>query len=128
MYIAKRREKAIETFALADENGDIIKEFPVNCDPEQRLIEYNRAKNKVIAAEALLDKDPNEESYEKYGKTLLDMLGIFFGDNAIREILDFFEGNYSEMILEIIPFIRDVVEPRMREISDKQMAELKKRK
>lgn len=128
MFVAKRRKKEIETFALADENGEIVKTFDINCDPETRLLEYNRTKNKIIAAEKIINEAPNEENYERYGRAVVDMLGVFFGEDAVDEILDFYEGNYSEMLLEVFPFITEIIEPKMREISDRQMAEIKKRR
>lgn len=128
MYIAKRKARVIETFALADEAGNIVAKYDVDCDPETRLVEYNRAKNRVIAAEQLIAKEPNEDSYEAYGQAVLDMLGVFFGDQSAREILDFFENRYAEMLLAVLPFVRDVLEPKMREIGQAQMEEARKRR
>lgn len=128
MFIAKRRAKAIETFALADEEGNIVKKYDVDCDPETRLIEYTRAKNRVIRAEQIIAQEPSEDSYEAYGQAVLDMMGVFFGAESTQEILDFFDGRYAEMLLAVLPFVRDVLEPKMREISDKQMQEARKRR
>lgn len=128
MYIAKRRKKVIATFALADEDGNIVKQYDINCDPDTRLIEYNKAKNKIIAAEQLINAEPDEKNYAVYGQAVVDMLGIFFGAEAVTEILAFFEGNYSEMLLEILPFITDEIEPLMRKTAEDQLAEVKKRR
>ena len=128
MYIARRRKKVLATFALADDDGNIVKQFEVDCDPDTRLIEYNKAKNRIIAAERLIHTEPDVKSYEQYGRAVVDMIGVFFGDEAPAEILKFFEGNYTEMILEVLPFITDEVEPLMRKASEAQLAEVKKRR
>ena len=128
MYIARRRKKVLATFALADDDGNIVKQYEVDCDPDTRLIEYNKAKNRIIAAEQLIHAEPNTESYTKYGQAVVDMMGVFFGDKAVQEILEFYENNYTEMILELLPFITDEVEPLMRKTSEAQLAEIKKRK
>lgn len=127
MFIAKRHNRAIEAFALADADGRIVKTFEVDCDPEACLVEYNRARNNIIRAEQLLQSTPNEESYAAYGQAVLDVLAIFFGSERTNEILSFFDGRYAEMVSEVVPFIVDVLEPRMREISKQQLAKVKKR-
>ena len=128
MFIAKRKKKVFETFALADEDGNIVHTYDVSCDPEEHLIEYNRAINKIIKAEQLIKEEPNPQNYEIYGQAIIDMMGIFFGENASREILDFFEDRYTEMITEVFPFITDVLMPKMREISEKELEKVRKRR
>lgn len=128
MFIAKRKKKVFETFALADEDGNIVHAYDVSCDPEEHLIEYNRAINKIIKAEELIKEEPNSQNYEIYGAAVIDMMGIFFGEDASMEILDFFEGRYTEMITEIYPFITDVLMPKMREIGEKELEKVRKRR
>lgn len=128
MYIAKRKEKVFETFALADEAGNIVKTYDVDCDAETRLIEYNKAKNAVIRAERLIAQEPSEESYEVYGQTVLDLMAIFFGEDNAQEILAFFDDRWAEMLMAVVPFITDVIEPRMKEVKEKQMAEARQRR
>lgn len=128
MFIAKRKKKVFETFALADEDGNIVHTYDVSCDPEEHLIEYNRAINKIIKAEELIKEEPNPQNYEIYGQAIIDMMGIFFGEDASREILDFFEDRYTEMITEVFPFITDVLMPKMREISEKELEKVRKRR
>ena len=128
MFIAKRKKKVFETFALADEDGNIVHTYDVSCDPEEHLIEYNRAINKIIKAEELIKEEPNPQNYEIYGQAIIDMMGIFFGEDASREILDFFEDRYTEMITEVYPFITDVLMPKMREIGEKELEKVRKRR
>lgn len=128
MFIAKRKKKVFETFALADEDGNIVHKYEVSCDPEEHLIEYNRAVNKIIQAERIIKEDPNPQNYEMYGQTVVDMLGIFFGEEAVTEILDFYESRYTEMITEIYPFITEVLMPKMREISEAELEKVRKRR
>lgn len=128
MFIAKRKKKVFETFALADEDGNIVHTYDVSCDPEEHLIEYNRAINKIIKAEQLIKEEPNPQNYEIYGAAVIDMMGIFFGEEASKEILAFFEDRYTEMITEVFPFITDVLMPKMREISEKELEKVRKRR
>lgn len=128
MFIAKRRKKALTTLALADEDGNIVHKYEIDCDPDKKLIEYNKAKNRIISAEQLINKDPDPANYEVYGQAVVDMLTIFLGADAVAEILAFYENNYSEMLLEILPFITDEVEPLMRKTAEAQLAEVKKRR
>lgn len=127
MFIAKRHKRAIESFALADADGNVVKTFEVRCDPEECLVEYNRARNNIIRAEQLLNSAPSAEGYAAYGQAVLDILAIFFGEERTKEILAFFDDRYAEMVSEVMPFIVDVLEPRMREISKQQLAQVKKR-
>ena len=128
MYIAKRSEKITAELGLVDESGNIVKTYRVDADPEILLTRYNRARNDLELAKLLVEDDFKPEALEAYGRAIVAMMGVFFSEKDVLEILNFYDGNYTEMVVHILPFIVDELEPKIDEYSKKRIAELKKRR
>lgn len=85
------------------------------------LSETTEAKRKVETAEDL------QGVFETLGNAMVDLLQAVFGEENAKILLDFYEDSYIEMSREVLPFISNVVIPRMIEIrKDNQKALLGK--
>lgn len=68
-----------------------------------------------------------EGVFETLGNAMVDLLQAVFGEENAKILLDFYEDSYIEMSREVLPFISNVVIPRMIEIrKDNQKALLGK--
>lgn len=134
-YQAKRSKKYVEDFELVDAEGNIKHTLHISLDADDMTVKINRkyvaltralsetteAKRKVETAENL------QGVFETLGNAMVDLLQAVFGEENAKIFLDFYEDSYIEMSREVLPFISNVVIPRMIEIrKDNQKALLGK--
>ena len=130
-YQAKRSKKYVEDFELVDAEGNIKHTLHISLDADDMTVKINRkyvaltralsetteAKRKVETAEDL------QGVFETLGNAMVDLLQAVFGEENAKILLDFYEDSYIEMSREVLPFISNVVIPRMIEIrKDNQKA------
>lgn len=134
-YQAKRSKKYVEDFELVDVEGNIKHTLHISLDADDMTVKINRkyvaltralsetteAKRKVETAEDL------QGVFETLGNAMVDLLQAVFGEENAKILLDFYEDSYIEISREVLPFISNVVIPRMIEIrKDNQKALLGK--
>lgn len=134
-YQAKRSKKYVEDFELVDAEGNIKHTLHISLDADDMTVKISRkyvaltralsetteAKRKVETAEDL------QGVFETLGNAMVDLLQAVFGEENAKILLDFYEDSYTEMSREVLPFISNVVIPRMIEIrKDNQKALLGK--
>lgn len=134
-YQARRNKRYEEDFELVDENGAVQHTLHVSLDADDMTVKINRkyvaltralsetteAKRKVETAKDL------QGVFETLGNAMVDLLQAVFGEENAKILLDFYEDSYIEMSREVLPFISNVVIPRMIEIrKDNQKALLGK--
>ena len=134
-YQAKKSKKYVEDFELVDAEGNIKHTLHISLDADDMTVKINRkyvaltralsetteAKRKVETAEDL------QGVFETLGNAMVDLLQAVFGEENAKILLDFYEDSYIEMSREVLPFISNVVIPRMIEIrKDNQKALLGK--
>ena len=121
-YQVTRSKRITETLELTDENGKVVESIDVNLDADAVCTAYRKNQIAIIDAERRL-KDVHRKgsqtdldaAYEAYGDAMLGIFGLVFGEDGTKKILDFYENNYVEMGLQIVPFIRGVVIPKLDE-------------
>ena len=123
-YQAKRSKKYVEDFELVNAEGNIKHTLHISLDADDMTVKINRkyvaltralsetteAKRKVETAEDL------QGVFETLGNAMVDLLQAVFGEENAKILLDFYEDSYIEMSREVLPFISNVVIPRMIEI------------
>lgn len=123
-YQAKRKKKFIEDFELVDENGNIFKTLHVQLDADDMVAKLNRKYTELcrVLAETTEIKrksQSNEEisdCVEKLGNAVIQMFEAVFGEEDTKTIVSFYDNRYIEMCQEVVPFIKNVVMPRVRKI------------
>lgn len=125
----------MEDFELVDAEGNIKHTLHISLDADDMTVKINRkyvaltralsetteAKRKVETAEDL------QGVFETLGNAMVDLLQAVFGEENAKILLDFYEDSYIEMSRKVLPFISNVVIPRMIEIrKDNQKALLGK--
>lgn len=122
---AKRSRTLQEDFELVDENGNVVHTIHVSLDADDMTVKISRKytalvramsettemKRKAESAEEL------ENCMEKLGQAVIDMLEAVFGVEDTKTIVEFYENRYIEMSREVLPFISQVVIPRMQELA-----------
>lgn len=121
-YQLSRTRKIIETLELTDNNGKVIKTIDVHLDVGIIAKEYRDLCEKLGKAERQLkeaqkqnDTELFEKTLEVYGEAIIALLRLIFGEENAQVLLDYFENNYFEMSIKLIPFIFDVLSPKIIE-------------
>ena len=121
-YQLSRTRKIIETLELTDNNGKVIKTIDIHLDVGIIAKEYRDLCEKLGKAERQLkeaqkhnDTETFDKTLEAYGETIIALLRLIFGEENAQVLLDYFENNYFEMSVKLIPFIFDVLSPKIIE-------------
>ena len=119
MHEIHKRSKVKETFHITDNEG---RELTVECvlDPGEALPAFNRAKNSVVRAQ--IAKQPD---FEALGRAILDVFAVFFGEEGTMKILDFYGGNYTDMMEDVFPYINTILLPKLETESAKRRKAMK---
>ena len=123
-YQARRSRKLYEEFELVDEDGAVVHTLRVSLDADDMVVAINRkysALTKALAdvKEAQRKAAVREEldvCMETLGRAVLDLIEAVFGAEDGKVLVDFYDGRYLEMSREVLPFISQVIIPRLVEI------------
>ena len=116
MYQVTRKNKVKESlrFNHADGTEAFTAEVEINVD--EFAGKYNKARELAAFAENKLKNSPeSEELQQAYGEAVIAVLELIFGQENTRKILEFYENRYSEMLLDIYPFLTEVIQPAIQE-------------
>lgn len=124
-YQAKRSKKVIEEFELVNENGQVVEHFNVELDAgtvveklRKKYVDLLRAQADVAHVNASIsEKKELHNAYEKLGYAVSDIIEAVFGSEATTKILSFYENRYAEMTKEVLPFITQVVIPKVEAVA-----------
>lgn len=125
MFELKRSEKIVEQIKLGD---DIIE---VNLDAGAIQARFTKGYNELLRAQSALNGATSDtleavsDKLEQYGNAVVGVLQVIFGEENTQKILAFYENNYSEMFMQIYPFISEVIIPKISEASKRKAEELK---
>ena len=74
-----------------------------------------------------VNKPVTEELVQFLGDTVIYLFNLSFGESNTKKILDFYEGNYDEMLLKVYPFFINEYLPALKENAKKESKEYTKR-
>lgn len=125
MFELKRSEKIVEKIKVGD---DIIE---VNLDAGAIQARFTKGYNELLRAQTALNGitgdnlDAASDKLEQYGAAVVGVLQVVFGEENTQKILAFYEGNFTEMFIEIYPFIAEAIMPKISEASKNKAEQLK---
>ena len=123
MYQLKKNVPFEDDIELLDESGKVVRTIHVSLCMNKLLGRYNETVNALKAAEIAIDPK-DEQSLEAYGKIVMQLLRLIFGDDA-DVILSHYDGRYLEMLDNIMPYIFHTIGPELRKLSRQRMDALK---
>lgn len=121
MSFKLKRFKKTESLELVNEEGVTEKVITVRLDKAGLAMKVSKKYVEIQRLQAMAEKARGKENAEelvtKLGQTVIDFFEIIFGEEDTKAILEFYEGNYIEMALEVMPFIQEKVLPTVRAIA-----------
>lgn len=131
-YQIRRSKKFTDTLDLCDDNGAVVKSLEIEIDLDAVSKTYRRALVALVDAEQALKKaqaeknvDNFDAAYTAYGKAIINLFELSFGKENADEILKFYEDRYTEMALQIVPYISEVIFPKITDVIKQKKREMK---
>ncbi len=121
MYKVTRTDKLKETFVV--EAGEERLELTVDIDIDTFIAKFNRTRAELVAATSKV-KDGGQAAVDGYGEAVVALLRLVFGDAQTAELLTFYDGRYTALLMDVYPFLNDVVIPAVAAASSARRQQL----
>lgn len=132
-YQIKRTQKFVDKLELCGKNGEVEKTLEINIDVDAIAGDFRHILIAVQESEDALKKaqvDNNIESfdgaYTAYGNAVVSLFELTLGKANTAELLEFYENRYTEMSLQVVPYITTVIIPLISAAIKRKKQELKK--
>lgn len=126
-YQVSRSQKISEVLELVRPDGTVAESLAVEIDIEKIARQYRQKELEILKAQQLVQKGSTEESLDVLGQAVKSLFGLVFGEGNTQKLLDFYEHNYTEMALEISPFIADVIAPAIQKSVEEKKQQVEER-
>lgn len=111
-YQIKRQKRITETMELTDSDGTVAHTIVTDLTVDNIAKSFRECQLNILhAQQEIKNSDDVSVAQEKLGNAIIALFNLLFGREQTENILEFFEGNYTEMIMQIMPFINDVIKP-----------------
>lgn len=120
-YKVQRSSKIIEQLELGED-----KTISVVINVTKMAADINKAYNDIIRADVAYrkaDKSNPEQVLEVFGeigKSVLSLFNVVFGEESAAEVVEYYDEDYLEMIIEVLPFISEVIFPQIKKFSQEK--------
>lgn len=128
-YQAKRSQHYTEQLELVDEKGNVRHTLTVDLDPGAVVEKLSRKYVELLRIKEETDQVDTTESeklvkvYNNLGNAVISLVESIFEEQDTQIILEFYGNHYNEMVVEILPFIVDIVIPGVRKRAQEQREE-----
>jgi hypothetical protein len=117
------RNHIVEDLKVTDAGTGEELVLHVDLSVDQILQRYLQAAEAFAKARNNANKGLTEERVEKLGEAILNLFVVIFGQEQAQKLVDFYGESYTEMLADVVPFINDVVAPKINEAQQRIMAQ-----
>lgn len=110
-YQIIRKSKITEELELCRADGTVAERLTVDIDIDSIGARVYKAYENMAIAQLDLQKD--KRNVEAFGRAVLNLFVVIFGEDGANRIAAFYENKEGEMLLDLIPFINNVVMPQV---------------
>lgn len=129
MYQLKRSEKIRDELELCNECGEPAERLGFVVDIDVIAADLRRRMNEITSAEQALKRAVNDgeygAAYEQYGRAVRGVVALCMGEDNAEKICRHFENNWIELSVAVVPYIYDVILPRVNECLSRRREQLK---
>ena len=116
---AKRNQYKIEPLMLCDENDNVVETINVRSD-------YIAMRNRLLASLGDIQKlSEDHATDDAIGGAVLELMKGLYGEEGAVKIVEFFEGNYTEMITTVTQHIYEDILPAVNRLLDERRKQAK---
>lgn len=109
-YQIKKTGKIVEDLELLNDNNEVDKVIHVDIDIDHIAKDFRKAQTALITAQKAVS-DGAENALETYGNAVIDVFNLIFGNDNTVDLLNYFDGKYTDMAIQIMPFVSDIITP-----------------
>jgi hypothetical protein len=125
MYTVTRKNRIKEQLQLCHADGTVALTADVDLNVDAIAGRVSKAYEALAMAQNTLQNSPNDpNAAEAYGRAVLAVFEVIFGEENARNIVAFYENNWTEMLLDLFPFINNEIMPQIRAASEERKAQL----
>lgn len=114
-YQIKKDNEVVEELEFLDKNNEVVKKINVKINIDKIASEYRQRKVEITEAQQKINKG-EEDAVELFGVAIINMFKTVFGEENTVAILEYFEGKYTDMLTNCIPFIEQVIQPAIEKV------------
>lgn len=116
---ARRNQYKIEPLMLCDENDNVVETINVRSD-------YIAMRNRLLASLGDIQKlSEDHATDEAIGGAVLELMKGLYGEDGAVKVVEFFEGNYTEMITTVTQHIYEDILPAVNRLLDERRKQAK---
>lgn len=124
-YQITRKNRIIEDLELCNADGSVAETFHVDLNVDQIAGRLNKARSALAQAQADLRDAPDDaQKIEAMGNAIIALFDVIFGEDGRKRIVEFYEDAYTEMLVDVFPFIADVILPKIEAASEARKNQL----
>lgn len=115
-YQIKKADKITEDLELLDKDNNVTLIVHVDIEVGKIAKEYRQIQVELANTQKLAENG-DEQAIESFGNIVIKLFICLFGDENTQKILEYFENDYTEMAVQCMPFMFDVVQPAIEKYS-----------
>lgn len=122
MYQIQRTKPFEDTIELCDGGEALQIKYSVTITPDF-------ARNARALQVKIIDlqrRSKTEQEFESLGRAIVDLFELIFGVENTQEIIDFYEGDYANMLMDLFPYLRNTVFEELNRRTAARVKSLKK--
>lgn len=113
MYTIKKQSAFKDTLKIEDQDGKAL-ELAIDFHADQKtLMRYRGLEVQYRDMQKAATEAPTAENVEALGKCVVDIFSLLFGEENTKKILEFYANDYTQMLTDCMPYIRDVMIPAL---------------
>lgn len=113
MYKIKRDKKFKEQLEVENDNGEKLT-LDVEITLDKQLNEFTKNWRNLEVMN--INVQQGKLDYMQMGNAVISIMGVVFGENDAKKLIDFYNCNYIELIQDILPFIVGVIKPQFDKV------------
>lgn len=118
-YIIERKKRIQDEVIFKDESKELTLNVDLDIDSATKRY-WKQYETLCIAREKLAGDPDNAELQEAFGKAVIALAAFIFGEEQAQQLLSFYQNREAELLMDVLPYLCDVVYPKLKEASEQR--------
>lgn len=110
-----RKNNFSDTLELVGADGNVEKKLEFEIHVDVIAPNVRRKYVEIVEAERAMRYGSFEEKYAAFSEAVREMLKLCFGEENTEEIVKFYNGDFIDISIAIVPYIYEVIIPKTTE-------------
>lgn len=114
MYTIQKQPVFQDTLCLTDQSGESIEiEYSFRISPVL-IQQYRKLQIALAELQKQTADNPSDQVLDEYGRCIVKLFSLLFGEENTTRILTFYQDDYTGMMLDLFPYIRNEIAPQLK--------------